>query len=192
MIEQLHRIGIISKIKHERSTTKVHHRITNIAKFLDISILKESHARQKKDKVTGIDGVTKEMYEAGIDTKLQNLINNMKSGKYQPKPVKRKNIPKGNGKYRPLGILSYEDKVVAYAIAQILTQIYECRFHEDSYGFRPKRWCHMAIKKAVEYIQYRKTNYVFETDIRGCFDKYLPTLRTRYVDRDKSKTNTQR
>ena len=170
MIDELCRIGIISQIKHEKSTIIKHYRITNLAKFINKSVLTKSHARQKKDKAMGIDFMNKEKYEVGLNNRLENLIRDMKSGKYKPKEGRRVLIPKANGKFRPLGIICYEDKVVSYVISQILSQVYECRFHDNSYGFRPSRNCHKAIKKLIEYIQYRKTNYIFETDIRGCFD----------------------
>lgn len=71
---------------------------------------------------------------------------------------------------RPLGISSYEDKLVENAIAQILEQIYEPKFYNESFGFRPNRNCHQAVREIIEMVQYRKTNYVVEADIKGFFD----------------------
>lgn len=71
---------------------------------------------------------------------------------------------------RPLGISCYEDKLVENAIAQILIPIYETKFINTSYGFRPNRSCHMAVREVIEMVQYRKTNYIVETDIKGFFD----------------------
>ena len=80
-------------------------------------------------------------------------------------------IPKeAKGKMRPLGISCYEDKLVENAIAQILEQIYEPKFYHESFGFRPNRSCHQAVREIIEMIQYRKTNYVVEADIREFFD----------------------
>ena len=71
---------------------------------------------------------------------------------------------------RPLGISCYEDKLVENAIAQILEQIYEPKFYNESFGFRPNRNCHQAVREIIEMVQYRKTNYVVEADIKGFFD----------------------
>ena len=71
---------------------------------------------------------------------------------------------------RPLGISCYEDKLVENAVAQILTQVYEPKFYPCSFGFRPGRNCHMAVREVIEMVQYRKTNYIVEADIRSYFD----------------------
>ena len=106
-----------------------------------------------------------------LEENLENHIERMKSGSYKPNPIRRVYIPKETkGKMRPLGISCYEDKLVENAIAQILEQIYEPKFYDESYGFRPNRNCQKAVKKVVETVRYQKTNYVAEADIRGFFD----------------------
>ena len=122
----------------------------------------------KSGKARGIDKVTKEDYEAELDANLDNLLDRMKRGAYRPNPSRRTYIPKsGSRKMRPLGISCYEDKLVENAMAQILIPIYEQKFIATSYGFRPNRSCHMAVREVMEMVQYRKTNYVVEADIRG-------------------------
>ena len=87
----------------------------------------------------------------------QNLVKRMKNGSYRPNPTRRVYIPKETkGKMRPLGISSYEDKLVESAIAQILEQIYEPKFYNESFGFRPNRNCHQAVREIIEMVQYRK------------------------------------
>lgn len=109
--------------------------------------------------------------ERNLEKNLENFVERMKNGSYQPHPSRRVYIPKdGNGKMRPLGISCYEDKLVETAIELILLQVYEPKFYDESYGFRPGRSCHMAIRKAVENIQYHRTSYVVEADIRSFFD----------------------
>lgn len=149
-------------------------KVQNLASYINVEVLKEIHEAIDGEKATGIDKVTKQDYEQNLEENLQKLVQRMKNGSYRPQPVKRVYIPKDvKGKYRPLGISCYEDnedKLVEQAIAQILNQIYEPKFYNESYGFRPKRSCHMAVRDLSEKIQYRKTNYVVEADIRGFFD----------------------
>ena len=115
--------------------------------------------------------MTKEEYEQSLEENLENLVKRMKTGSYRPNPTRRVYIPKETkGKMRPLGISSYEDKLVESAIAQILEKIYVPKFFYESFGFRPNRNCHQAVREIIEMVQYRKTNYVVEADIRGFFD----------------------
>ena len=124
-----------------------------------------------KNKASGVDKVTKAEYEADLDNNLKKLVACMKDGTYRPNPTRRVYIPKdGSTKMRPLGISCYEDKLVENAVAQILTMVYEPKFYPCSFGFRPGRNCHMAVREIIEMVQYRKTNYVVEADIRSYFD----------------------
>lgn len=146
-------------------------KVQNLASYINVEVLKEIHKAIDDEKATGIDKVTKQDYEQNLEENLQKLVQRMRNGSYKPQPVKRVYIPKDvKGKYRPLGISCYEDKLVEQAIAQILNQIYEPKFYNESYGFRPQRSCHMAVRDLIEKIQYRKTNYVVDADIKGFFD----------------------
>lgn len=132
--------------------------------------LKLQHDKQLRNKASGIDGVTKEEYGNNLDNNLENLINKMKAFSYKPQAVRRTYIPKANGKLRPLGIPSYEDKLVQGAMADILNDIYENIFLDCSYGFRPGRNCHDVIKYINQTIMTKKVNYIVEADIKGFFD----------------------
>lgn len=146
-------------------------KVQNLAAHIDKKALREIHRKMKSGKAGGIDKVTKEMYESNLDANLDNLLDRMKRGVYRPNPSRRTYISKsGSNKMRALGISCYEDKLVENAIAQILIPIYEQKFIAASYGFRPNRNCHMAVREVIEMVQYRKTNYVIEADIRGFFD----------------------
>ena len=146
-------------------------RIQNLASYIDVDLLKSIHKRMSKHKASGVDMVTKEEYEVKLDENLEKLVARMKEGTYRPNPTRRVFIPKdGSNKMRPLGISCYEDKLVENAVAQILTMVYEPKFYPCSFGFRPGRNCHMAVREVIEMVQYRKTNYVVEADIRSFFD----------------------
>lgn len=146
-------------------------KVQNLAYYINADTLRTIHKQMNRHKAYGIDKVTKEDYERNLEANLENLVKRMKSGSYKPNPIRRVYIPKdGSNKKRPLGISCYEDKLVENAIAQILTMIYEPKFHNESYGFRPNRSCHQAVREVIEDVQYRKTNYVVEADIKGFFD----------------------
>ena len=146
-------------------------KVQNLASYIDVDLLKSIHKRMDKNKATGVDKVTKAEYEADLDNNLKKLVACMKDGTYRPNPTRRVYIPKdGSRKMRPLGISCYEDKLVENAVAQILTMVYEPKFYPCSFGFRPGRNCHMAVREIIEMVQYRKTSYVVEADIRSYFD----------------------
>lgn len=164
MATKLERIAELVKTKpNEKLQTLVH--------LINSDSLKESHKRLSGRKAIGVDGITKEEYDNNLDENIQDLIQRMKKQAYKPQPARRVYIPKaGSDKMRPLGIPSYEDKLVQDVIAQILNIIYEPVFLDFSYGFRPHRDCHGAIKKLNEIIVANKTCYIVDTDIKGFFD----------------------
>lgn len=113
----------------------------------------------------GTDGKTED--EMSIE-RIDKLIESLKSETYSPKPVKRINIPKKNGKMRPLGISSFEDKLVQEVVRMILEAIYESHFEWTSHGFRPNRSCHTALKSLQN--NFNGTKWFIERDIKGFFD----------------------
>ena len=168
-------------IKAERTDKKVQ----NLASYINVDTLRAVHKQMNKHKAYGIDRVTKEDYELNLETNLENLITRMKRGSYKPNPTRRVYIPKdGSNKKRPLGISCYEDKLVENVISQILTQIYEPKFYNESYGFRPNRNCHQAVREVIENVQYRKTNYVVEADIKGFFDNVNHEWLLKFLQHD--------
>ena len=145
-------------------------RFTSLAHIIDKQMLMNCHACMDGEKAVGIDGITKEDYEQNLEENLDNLLNRMKRNGYKPKPARRVEIPKGNGKMRPLSIYSYEDKLVQEAIRRILEAIFEPMFYDEMMGFRPGRGCHQALRKLNVMIERERTSYILDADIKGFFD----------------------
>jgi len=157
----------------------------NLASAINEETLTASHKQMDGKKAVGIDGISKDEYGAELDKNLANLVSKMKREAYKPKPSRRVYIDKaGSNKKRPLGISSYEDKLVEKVVADILEIVYEPKFSEASYGFRPNRNCHQAIREVIEDIQYRKTNYVVEADIKSFFDTLDHDWLIKFLEHD--------
>ncbi len=159
-------------------------RVENLIHFINKEALKEQHEKQRRNKASGIDKVSKDEYEMNLENNLENLINRMKKFSYKPLPVRRTYIPKANGKLRPLGIPAYEDKLVQGVMANILNEIYECKFLDCSYGFRPKRNCHQAIMEINQRIMINKVNYILDCDIKGFFDNVDHKWLMKFLEQD--------
>lgn len=161
------------------------HKVQNLASYINKETLLTIHKKMDGKKAKGIDGTSKEEYEVNLEANIDNLVKRMKNGNYKPNPIRRVYIPKDeSNKKRPLGISCYEDKLVENAIAQILTMIYEPKFYNESYGFRPNRNCHQAVREIIEDTQYRKTNYIVEADIKGFFDNVDHNWMMKFLEHD--------
>jgi retron-type reverse transcriptase len=162
-------------------------KFTSLAHLLTEDFLKECFRELKRDKAPGVDGVTAREYEEHLDENLSDLTARLKAKRYKPRPVKRVFIPKSNGERRPLGIPTIEDKIVQLAIKKILGAIFEEKFVDASYGFRPNRNCHDALDKVAETIMTKPVNYVVDMDIAKFFDTVdhlwmMRCLQLRIVD----------
>lgn len=143
---------------------------TSIGHLIDVELLTECHRDMDGKKAAGIDGMTKDEYGKKLEENLKELVNRLKAKSYRPKPAKRVEIPKDNGKTRPLNIYCYEDKLVQEAVRRLLEAVFEPHFYDEMMGFRPNRGCHDAIKKLGVMLEKRKTNWVLDADIKGFFD----------------------
>jgi group II intron reverse transcriptase/maturase len=144
---------------------------TSLAHLLDKQSLVQCHIELPNKKATGINGTTKEQYSGNLEENIEDLVKRLKSKSYRPVPVRRMYIPKLNSKKkRPLGIPEHEDKIVQKGVTKILNSIYEIDFLDCSFGFRPNRSCHDALKILNFYIEKRSVNYVVDVDIKGFFD----------------------
>jgi RNA-directed DNA polymerase len=146
-------------------------KFTTLVHLLNEESLTQCHHELPNKKATGIHGTTKDMYAEQLEENIQDLVNRLKQKGYRPVPVRRMYIPKvGTNKKRPLGIPEHEDKIVQKAITKILNSIYENDFLDCSFGFRPNRNCHDALKILNYYIERKHINYVVDADIKGFFD----------------------
>jgi group II intron reverse transcriptase/maturase len=128
-------------------------------------VLTQCHRELDGNKATGVDQVTKAAYEKNLESNIKDLVERLKRKRYRPQPVRRAYIPKDEKSKRPLGIPSYEDKIVQLGLNKILQAIYE----NLSYGFRPGKSCHDALKALNRIIEYGKTSYIVDADIRSFF-----------------------
>ena len=146
-------------------------KFTSLAHLLNVQSLIQCHHELPNNKATGVNGTTKEQYAESLEENIMDLTNRLKSKSYRPVPVRRMYIPKLNSnKKRPLGIPEHEDKIVQKGIAKVLNAIYENDFLDCSFGFRPNRNCHDALKILNFYVEKRLVSYVVDVDIKGFFD----------------------
>lgn len=155
----------------EKARNEPTFQFTSLYHLMNEEHLRECFQQLKKNAAVGIDHVTKEEYAADLDANLTELTGNLHQMAYRPQPVRRVYIPKpGTAKRRPLGIPCLEDKLVQSGLVRILEAVYEQDFIPDSYGFRPERSCHQALKALSETVENNPVNHIVEADIKGFFD----------------------
>ena len=145
--------------------------LRTLAQFIDIAFLREAHRRTRKDGAVGVDRQTAEDYATDLERNLQRLLDRAKSGTYRAPPVRRVLIPKGDGsERRPIGIPTFEDKILQRAVTMVLEAVYETEFLDCSYGFRPRRSAHQALQVLRDGMMTMRGGWVLEVDIRKFFD----------------------
>jgi RNA-directed DNA polymerase len=158
------RIAELAKQRPDVSFTSLNH-------DLDVDWLREVYRRLRKDSAPGHDGRTVADYGQDLETNLQSLLDRAKSGTYFAPPVRRVHIPKGAGKEtRPIGIPTTEDKLLQRAVAMLLEPIYEQDFLDCSYGFRPGRSAHGALKALWSHCMTGRIQWLLDVDISKFFD----------------------
>jgi len=153
-----------------RAEQKPEETFNNLFSLLTYELLWHAFRKLRRGKAPGVDGVTVDQYEEHLQANLRDLESRLHSQGYRPQPSERRDIPKGNGKTRPLGIAAVEDKIVQRAVVMVLERIYETDFSDVSYGFRPDRSCHEALSLLGRIICTKKVNWISDADIRGFFD----------------------
>lgn len=171
----------------ERAKRHPDQRILALAHLIDEPALERAYRSLRKEAAVGVDGITVDQYGEQLAANLQTLRARMKAGQYRHQPIRRVNIPKENGTTRPIGVSTVEDKIVQGALREVLEAIYEQDFKECSYGFRPKRRAHDAIRDLKGVADRGAANYIVEADIVSFFDsidrkKLMEMLRERIAD----------
>ncbi len=166
---------VAEKDKSARFSALLHH--------VTIQTLKSSYYALKRNAAPGIDGQEWSSYGADLEKNLVDLHKRIHTGGYRAKPSLCVYIPKPDGKKRPLGIASLEDKIVQYAVGAVLSAVYETEFYGFSYGFRPERGCHDALDALYVAIESKKVNYVLDADIQGFFDSISHEWMFRFLER---------
>jgi RNA-directed DNA polymerase len=156
----------VRKAARERKEMK----FTALLHHLSVNLLQDSFYALKRKAAPGVDGITWQEYETGLEGRLADLHSQVHRGAYRAQPSRRVYIPKPDGRQRPLGVAALEDKIVQQAVVTILNQIYEEDFLGFSYGFRPGRSQHQALDALYVAITRKKVNWMLDCDIRGFFD----------------------
>src|SRR5438309_6652647 len=160
--------------KQERFTALLHH--------LNLALLRESFYALKRQASPGVDGVTWQEYEAGLEDRLTDLHSRVHRGAYRARPSRRVYIPKADGRQRPLGIAALEDKTVQQAVVTVLNEIYEVDFKGFSYGFRPGRGPHQALDALTVAIERKRVNWVLDADIRNFYDSLSHDWMLKFIE----------
>ncbi|MBC8425146.1 group II intron reverse transcriptase/maturase [bacterium] len=161
---RLRRIATLAREHPERAFRSIHH-------VIDASFLKEAYRRTRKDGAVGVDGRTAAAYAEHLESNLSALLTRLKTGSYRAPPVRRVHIPKGDGgQRRPIGIPTFEDKILQRAVSMVLEALYEQDFLDCSYGFRPGRSAHHALGALRDALMHMRHSWVLELDIQGFFD----------------------
>lgn len=165
MSTDLTRIKVKARKEPKLVFTSLYHHVA------DVDNLRESYEKLKANKAVGLDGVTKAQYGENLEYNLQDLSGRLKCMGYRPRPKRRSYIPKpGSDKGRPLGISDLEDKIVEQSVKQVLEQIYEEDFEDNSYGYRPGLSQHICLDDLGCTIQQKRVSFIVEADIKGFFD----------------------
>jgi len=160
--------------KQERFTSLLHH--------LKVDLLRDSFYVLQRKASPGIDGMTWQEYEIGLEDRLIDLHSRVYRGTYRAQPSRRVYIPKAEGRQRPLGIATVEDKIVQQAVVTILNQIYEVDFKGFSYGFRPGRSPHQVPDALTVGIQRKKVNWILDADVLGFFDNLSHEWAVKFIE----------
>jgi len=178
--------SVLTKQQRIAENARIHRDVafTSLAYHMDLEWLYEACRRTRKDGAVGVDEQTAEQYEENLERNLKALLERAKAGTYHAPPVRRVHIPKGRNETRPIGIPTFEDKVLQRAVQMLLEPLYEQDFLDCSHGFRPKRSPHTALEALWNQTMRQRGGWVIDLDIRKFFDTLShSTLRTIFAQR---------
>src|SRR6202034_3615015 len=155
---------------------------TALLHHVTVALLREGFYALKRKAAPGVDGVTWEEYESGLEGRLVDLHRRVHRGAYRAQPSRRVYIPKPDGRQRPLGVAALEDKIVQHAVVTVLNQIYKEDFVGFSYGFRPGRSQHQALDSLWVGIMRKKVNWILDADVRGFFDNLSHEWLVKFIE----------
>jgi RNA-directed DNA polymerase len=145
-------------------------RFSALLHHVNLDLLRDAYHLLKRDAAPGVDGVTWDAYRENLDERLVDPCARVHRGAYRAQPSRRRNIPKADGRLRPLGIAALEEKIVQRAVVEVLNVIYEPDFLGFSYGFRPGRRQHDALDALAYGIKWQRVRWILDADIRSFFD----------------------
>ena len=154
----------------ERARREPQGRFHSLAHLIDVDALRRAYQSQRPDAAVGIDGVTKETYGRDLAANLQALHEKLRSRRWRHQPIQRVHIPKDKGETRPIGISCFEDKIVQSVLREVLSTVYEQDFRDCSYGFRPGRSAHDALRALNRVVMNGEAKWILEADIASYFD----------------------
>jgi len=170
------RVAKLARVHRTRAFTSLHH-------YIDYEWLYRAYQLTRKDGAVGVDGKTARQYEQALKSNLEDLLGRIKTGTYRAPAIRRVYIPKGNGKRRPLGIPTFEDKIVQRAVVMLLEPIYEQDYYTCSYGFRRGRSAHNALRNLRNKIMDEGGRWIFDVDIQKYFDTIDHTQLRKFLAR---------
>jgi RNA-directed DNA polymerase len=178
------RVGVSQGLAGVRKAAKENkgRKFTALLHHMNTDLLRKSFYSLKRKAAPGVDSITWEEYETGLEDRLADLHSRVHRGAYRATPSRRVYIEKEDGRQRPLGVAALEDKIVQQAVVTILNQIYEEDFLGFSYGFRPGRSQHQALDALAYALLKKKVNYVLDADIRGFFDNLDKSWLIKFVE----------
>jgi RNA-directed DNA polymerase len=157
--------------------------LTNLHEFIDEQMLHASFLELNKNAAAGVDGETWRSYDVKREEGIPQLLTAFRSGKYRAPHIRRVHIPKGDGKFRPLGLPTVEDKVLQKAVTDVLTPVYEQIFHRSSYGYRPGKSPHQGLEKLFSEVSFKNKRYIIDADMQNYFGSINHQYLREFLDR---------